>query len=831
MIEYSNFTPEELNNFIAQDIQRRFEIKDSKLVTSGPLSILVNTMSNILFDAKQYYHFITRELNVATAQRFNSMLFHSTIYNYNIKLALPAHAEGYIAIPKPNINNNQEWRATIRRYTSIIIDNIPFRIKDDINIKYSLQNGTEAIYNGEGVLRGLETSISIDAQNQEYILVKITSDMVEQVSRVVQKFIVPKYNEGENVSYDISFSNNDKLYSLKLFVNDYDNPELDLYQLEYVPIDNILVHFPQLEMYEPRLFKFTSQSHEKVMFVNYYDDYQGFSLTLGNGVYGKKLNFNDEVIVVAEVSKGDAGNITESQGRLEKIDVAIIDTLTNNTISTYQANYDFLMTSPARGGQNADDIETIRFNILKNFTERKSLITPLDYQKYFGDKYKLATAVSKQLDIGNNRVIVYKEFRNPYDGSIIDSYTQHIPFIWYMNEIVNDRYIMQPESGEYFSPFVYIYLDQYFSAYYLKRDIEVPLSRLRIVSENQLVPQLRIVWDPSIQKFKMVGAELSKTTSSGTQYFEYLINCNYGGDYYLTHSNNYEMEFYGQNLVNGRFATEPVIFNVVKIRDPQTGQFIHEYSVIGGVEVMSHVQDHYIFFDKDQKQEDELNNIVQSDDHYKYILYCPYIHKSTFESLESERKDFVGYFLDFFKIRQALDEKIIPYNIHVNQTFPDTINVNLNLINDRDRYVIENENIDDMTGLPQLRANYGIDIEIRYNANELNISGLSISDLEVAIKLIVTDYLFKNEGIDVKIYRTDLIKEIENAFPKIINDVTINSPKTLVVQSFDKYLSSINAPASPIEYTIKDILYLHPTYFHFGYNSMILKFVEEKQQN
>lgn len=654
MIEYNNFTPEELNNFIAQDIQRRFEIKDSKLVTSGPLSILVNTMSNVLFDAKQYYHFITRELNVATAQRFNSMLFHSTIYNYEVQLALPAEAEGYIAIPKPNINSNQEWRATIRRFSTIEIDKVPFRVKDDINIKYSEANGAEATYNGEGILRGLETKTSVDSQNQEYILIRISDDILEQVQRNIQKFIVPKYDEGENVSFDIPFQDSEKLYKLKIYVNDYDNPELDLYTLQHIPIDNILTQFPQLEEYHPKLFKFTSSPHEKVVFINYHDNYQGFTVTLGNGIYGKKLNFNDELIVISEVSKGAAGNIPESRGRLEKIDVSIIDITSNNTISTYQTKFDFIMTSPARGGKDADDIESIRFNILKNFTERKSLITPLDYQKYFGDKDKLATAISKQLDIGNNRVIVYKEFRNPYDSSIIDTYTEHLRFADYEEDIVNNGYLLRPIIGEYVSPFVYINQNQYFPAYYLQTETLIPLSRIRVVSENQLVPSLKLIWDDADRKFKFVATELSKIVNNTPYYYNYRIVCNYGGVYYLTHANNYEAEVIGSSLINNRFIVDPVIFDTIQIIDPNTGQIIHEYSVTNQIRPMIFIQNHYVYHDREQQQEDQSNNINLDDIYYKYILYCPFIHKQTFDNLASERSDFQEYFLGFFKIKEAL---------------------------------------------------------------------------------------------------------------------------------------------------------------------------------
>ncbi len=777
-------TPEEYLSQINYDLQTNLGIKDTKLLTSGALSVLANMLSNIAFDAQKYYEYVTKEFNVATAQNFKSMLFHASVYSYDFNLALPSKVTSYLMIPKVTVNSNRKLKYTVPSFSYFEINNAAFRIEGEINVEITENAITATLTDGIGTYQ-LDIIDSVDDNNTPTYFIIIPDDKVRQVERIVDKFVVPAYDIGDNVSYNIPIPEGHQLYLMKTYVNTNSNPPIDTTGIEHLPIDAITNIYPQLEEFDLKYFKFNTTSTEKVIFANL-TDYQNITFTLGNGLYGYKLSTNDEVITIVEFSLGAAGNVPSGLAQIENINYYEIDTNTNDTIVFNTVNLNVKTETPASGGQDASSIDDIRFGILKKITERNSLITQLDFEKYFANPVtkKFATVISRQIDTSSPIVSVYNILRNPYTYEIVESTTLNIDTSSCFsanNWCINPEYVYN--GVQLISPLTYIDYNGKVTSYYKYDNLRIPLTILRINSNPEINIELYIKWDATNEAFYF------ESNAFGAGY-TLIIESNVG-NYELSSANSYRADISSSELIYNKFFDKDLIINSVNLRNDSTNYNIHEYNVVNSVVVMKKIQNHkkYTFQDGTEK-----------------LLFLPFIKKEYHDNFANDIK-YESSFVDYFIISEKDLKNKIAFNISINQALMNTIDV--------DNIVADGVQINDNN---DLLARYPVSIEIKYDSNALSSSGLTLIDLKTDISLAVLGYLNDNEGDGIEIYTTSIIKLIKEMYPDIINEVTVESPKTLVVEKWDSIIENGN-------YNVDDQLTSVPTYFHFDVNNMDIKFI------
>jgi len=796
---YDNLTPRELIEFENQKIQQDLKIQDSKLITTGPISIFSNTMANILFDAKLYYQYITKEMNVATAEDSSSMMFHATVYNYVPKMALAANAMGYLVIPQPTINDDQQWSLTLKKFSNIILNDQYFRINGQIDLYYDNVNGMTGVFADSRSQRPLKISTYTDSGIMYYMIL-IEDEILEQLERQLKKFIIPNYSIGENITFSVDIETGQKINTLKFYLNSFTNPTFDIEQLETIAIDLITTTYDLTE-FKAQLFKLNASSFDDVVYVKYNDNYNGFTFTIGNGIYGRKLELNDEIIVLMETTSGQAGNVKAAESEFRDIDTTIVNVSTGATDAFYSSNIKFIMNSSAHGGTDEDSVEAMRFNILKKITERESLLTPLDFMKFFGESNSLAIAIAKQIQTNSINTIIYKEFRDYYRKFVVSTYTDHVVD----DTIVSDKYTINytntygPDNKEFISPFIYINRNNRIFSYYLIDSLDINLSLIKQVSAFQLAPKLEIKWDETNEIFYFQGSELSTTDGGGTvTYYSYNIISSIG-TYVLNQSNSYRQDIDTTYLYLNKFLLDEFAIDSVNITEDSTSATVHWYNVSYKINSMIRVQEHKLYrYDVDNDGDDE-----------DIVLYCPFIEKEYYDSVIKTEEYQRDYFIEFFRVKTAYDNMLVPYNISINQVFPDTEEVNPILLD----YLIDNEN-------SIVQASYPIVYSIIYDSMQMSKNGLTLSDIDTAIRLYIIDYMSSSEGININFRRTEIIKGIKNLYPDIVLEVTDVSPKTLVIEDFDKILDKYE-PASAWE-----ALNLHPTYFNFDYDNMDLQYIK-----
>ena len=816
----------------SSDLQNYLGIKDTKLLTTGPLSVLANLLSNISFDAQKYYEYITKEFNVATAQYYKSMLFHASVYSYNLKLALPATVSPVIEIPVANVSENQLVKYTIPLNSVFILNKTQFRINGEVDIIITPESTSAVLTQGSIKYNLSMTSVMINGNSVYHI--RIPSEMVEQVDKIIEKFVVPEYKYGESVTFNMQIPKDNQLYKLKAFLNSYNKRPVSESKLEPIMIDHILEKFNGLIGMDIKYFKFNSGSTDNVIFQTAVSP-QNVSFTLGNGIYGRKLHVNDEVIVVAEYTKGSSGNVSPGEAQLNDVQYYKINSKTNETLVFNSTILKVITLQPATGGKNEDDIEDIRFGILKKITERESLVTQLDFQKYFADPvtHQLACVVSRQLNTVSPFVTVYNVLKNPYDYSIEKTVTLNKPskdcFTDTQSWIVNPT--MTYNNSTVISPFIYIhYNDQVWS--FMKYDqVDIPLSVVKIQAEPAVTPKLSVVWDSTDQYFyfqaDITGIKLPDTKDD----YIVTVETKMLGTYKLNKDNNFRAKITSSATTTTNVATDNNVTTNVMIlkrffkndlviskvylgkKEPNTismGFIEHIYSVSDSITIMKKIQRHpeYIFTDVDPN--------------VKKVLFMPFINQDYFNKMKTDVK-YLKNITDFFIISNPELNLKKAFNISLNQSFMNTIKVD----NTTALGVMRNDNIVTTTKVVNgktvtnstvvLDAEYKINIKILINMSKMEASGLTLFDLRNDIQLAVLDFFNKVQGNSVKYYDTALVKMIKNIYPDIILEVKPQSPKSLVVQEWSEILEENNLTANGVLATC-------PTYFYFDINNLEIDF-------
>ena len=782
-------TPQQYLDSVKSDLQTHLGIKDTKLLNSGPLSALANLIANIGFDAKKYYEYIIKEFNVATASQLKSMLFHASVYSYDFNLALPSKADAYIKIPQTTIAADRKIKYTIPSFTNFVLNGAVFRIEGEIDIEITSDSLTATLLRDNQILN-LVFTVNTDSSGNPYYYILVPSEYVIQVERVVDKFVAPKYNVGDNITYEISLPNDNQLYRMQVLVNPASNPPLNSSSLQNIPFDNIKNYYPNLVPYQLKYFKFNVDNLEKVVFASM-NDFSNISFTLGNGIFGSKLNVNDEIFLIAEYCKGQGGNIPAGQSRISNIDYYEFNTVDNTTITSSSVNLYVQTITPATGGLNASNINEIRLGILKKITERNSLITQLDFEKYFSDPVtgKLATVISRQIDTMSPLVTVYSVIRDPYDYHIINTTTMNMTsdscFDSTKNYCINPTVTID-STYNMISPFIFIKQDK-ISSYFKKDNNPVSMNIVSIFSNPEITPMLNINWHSDDEYFYF---EASGVNSS------YYIEINTSvGTYKLDSSNNYTAKITSPNMILGRFFNDALIIDSVKIKNVNNDAAIHIYSVNEPLNIVTRIQDHAVYdFDSTGNK----------------ILFVPFIDIDFYNNMLNDSK-YETCFYDFFKIAGPDIVSKLAFNIRLNQVFANTVSVDS--INSDS--VVLNDN-------STLEALYNISLNIIYSQRRLSELNLTLFNLKTDIQLAVLDYFDKHQGNKISHYQTELIKVIKNLYPDAIQEVIVNSPKSLVTKGWVK---TINEGS----YTADRLLNSSPTYFYFDLNNIDLKFTVSDQ--
>lgn len=294
------------------------KVNNPALLKTGALGTLVNIFSNIKYDTAIYYNKLLREMNPATATDFNSLLFHSSILNYNISFGSPADMQISFLIPEFQLRQSEQVTYEINRNT-VFADNkgYDYTLEEDIKIFVNNSVLTAKRYS-DTETHDLEVTKVPNPTNTNLSMYMVEYIGLKQYKRDFQIFNIPAYAIGETYSFSLDIPSIQNIYEINAWIKreahlKTELLEDDLFLVNTVNIKNIL----DLTEMKIKYNKFNASQFDDNLYLKMTENQLVF--TVGDGINGVKLNAGDQIIIETKLTKGAAGNINSTEINLENI--------------------------------------------------------------------------------------------------------------------------------------------------------------------------------------------------------------------------------------------------------------------------------------------------------------------------------------------------------------------------------------------------------------------------------------------------------------------------------------------------------------------------------
>ena len=811
-------------------IRKNLNISNPALLKSGSLGIITDFLANIKYDTIQYYNKVFRELNIGLAQDFGSLLFHSSIYNTDIQLATPATFNINIVIPEIDISNIKYQKFRIHKN---------FEFKDSSGNDYLIPDEIEIIISKTKIQAFKYTSIdkkeltitrAPDPVNQGKFIYLVNYDNCLQVTRLFRKVIVPYYEIGNT----FNISENIKDYRGLVEINAWWNntgESANIEKLKLTDSDFISSIF-NYEKFNIKYYQFGSSKYDLDLFLKIYKN--NLLFTSGNGIHGKYLPQNTEVILEIKTTLGEYGNLPNMSFVLENIDTEII--LDNESSRLFQSNLDGVSMIGGTGGKNVADIEELRQNIFDKISFRNSLISTNDFETFFKYNGFRPFVDSKFLD-AKSYIFIFNALIDKNTNNVIDTISKNI------DELIIAQKPLFPEinyNGKtMISPFYYKFLStNETEAYIINPRIPIPLTQndYEKVSSKKEVNEI----------VNHIGLELRYDFNRRKSYFTLAFGSDPDKTYKIT-TNNFSFQLdYANNFtweVNTLFTDqycivkEPMENFKVKVID-RNSQTLATYSSFGTYYQLIYKQTMYKDYEPATEAELDSASQINTDDiadayldnelrhllieadtilaptskaEVANIIRMPFIDKDYF--MNSNWDEMYQMLDSFFNISSA--REYLPFNVRVVQAFYNTMHI-------EDLYTkyIFKENNNLLVNNPELKieAEVTIDKELFIISNAFK----NIQDLILSLKIDFLAFFKQKIGFSVKYFESELetyIYEkynINNSNLNYLKNIEIISPKMFIVNDSD----TIYYKMKNDDMELRQIIDFCPPFFHYDLNNI-----------
>jgi len=328
---------------IADQVKNYLELENVDLTKSSFLSFMIDILSTLTSNLLFYQMSTYREFFLTKAQLPDSILNLSAFLGYNTREATPATAVVLITIPfgfeEPHVqfvlpsgfkfraSNEVEFITTYKTTVTVTNNATVVVTVVDGSKKYTLfVNKTVDSFSFTlpvTQIKNVEQEFQIDSDIQQYQFVNLNVPLIGEVAR-----IQVKVREPGSASY------------------------------------TLWEEFQSLFLMSPTDRGYVSRRTDN-----------GRRLSFGNGLFGYQPVPGSSVLVNAQITEGDKGNVIA--GSIKDGDKIYI---TTNSGATQLVNYTVINASPAFGGVNEESLESVRKNSIMSITSLNRLVTENDYK-------------------------------------------------------------------------------------------------------------------------------------------------------------------------------------------------------------------------------------------------------------------------------------------------------------------------------------------------------------------------------------------------------------------------------------------------------------------
>ena len=773
-------------------VRENLKVKNPALLKTGVLGTLINIMSHIKYDSAMYYQRLLRELNPATAEDFNSILFHSAILDYKIEYAKPATCLVNIVIPESIVKTTQTVTYNLDRDTQLIDENgYWYTLEEDIKI-YATHNTVSAERLGLGSSSGLEINKIPNPLKTTENIYLIEYPGLKQYKREFQILSVPDYEIGTDINHTINIDSYKNIYEINVYLQGSKNYLTISEEMLKIRNSDEIISTYKLSKLNVKYNKFNATQFDTDIYLSVKDNQLVF--TYGNGINGQKLQADQKLIFEIKTTMGSVGNINSVNIIAPNVLVVSVDD--GGYTQSYKSNLKILSSTGGQNGQSIASIYDIRNTMIRKANTRKTIVTLNDFQSEFTLNGFMPFVDIKYFNSKNN-VFIYNIIKDS-SQKIVKTTTMHMKETNFSTNLFFPEY--NYKGLTLISPFYYKQKFNYYIAYMVRPLIEITLISNSNVSNitvlnNNITLQVLYDYFERKTKIRVINNNALNTYIIKSNQFEITLNKN----------NNFEQ------VVNQRFLDKYCLFeNEVKDITVDilnlNNLFVMQYYSNDIVYQLVEKQKHFMYTELNRLNPSISNN---------YVLNIPAIDNYYFKSTSG--RNIYTQLDEFFN---AIDKQSqMSYNMDVHQSFFNTID----LPDEYRSYVVKLNSNGDL-----LDANNSVILNVIIDKAAYNLSDISsVEELEFKIKALTYGLLLTKEGFGVDYYETELEKIIYDNI-NIFKNIEVLSPKAFTIYDSREIYTNLEADLGrPITLngvkktvTILDLVKFIPTYFHYDYDNI-----------
>jgi len=794
-------------------VQDELNITNPVLLKSGVLGVITNYLANIKYDMANYYSTLFREMNPSLARDFNSMLFHSSIYDTQLNFAKPAKFNISIIVPEIVITNVKNMIYNIpKNFEFVDENNINFMIMDKIEIIQSTNQVTAFKYTDTSKIQLLVT-LAPDPTKPGKNIYLIHYDNVLQMKRTYKKIIVPSYNIGETFKFNMNVDNYKNIKEIRSWYNHATKEKIPMDLLEKYEPNEVSTAFG-IDEFTNKFFKFKSNRLSLDLFLTIFEN--SVSFETGDGRVGKYLNTNDEIILCIDETLGIEGNFNNLSFILTDVETKIENKNGLFELTKYSLNG--VSIDGGSDGKNIQNIDEIKQDIFNKISYRKSLTSVNDFEIFFKENGIRPFIDNKFLN-GQNFVYIYNTLETKIQNNsvVLDTYSQNIeesiistnPFYPRIN--INGK--------EMISPFYYKYLSSNETEMYIVN----PKIYINLVPDlantinSEIVFSLNYDFNTNKSYFILdQGAVSDKSYHFQTDNFTFTLD----------YANNFTWEV--NTLFTDDFCIikEPIQEIKLEVQDSNNTVLDKFYCTEEVYQLISkqiafkyyqHNSENYIPEIVDLSDislgylDNELRNILvkaneilhpYSNEETSILLKLPFI-ETAFNDLEFQTQ--YNILNDFFKVQDTKD--LVNFNTRIFQCFYNTLFLD-------PKYNIpvykKNNNID-------LSLNKKITLNIYVDKNYFDISTTfkTLSELNLSLEIDIINFFKEKRGFQMRYFESELENIIYSKYNldsdyAYIKNVEVLEPSVFIINDSDTIYYNIKE-----QMTFEDLLDFCPPFFQF----------------
>lgn len=704
----------------------------------GMVGLLLHILGFTQMDIKQYFDTLFREAFVATADKYENLVMHGSVFGYIPGLATPANVVGYFEV---NLNALPIAQNNVTR--QIIIENLKVTV-DEMDYTLTSQyliSGSNCQITDSG---GKVTNVPFNTASPKLPIIDLVQYTEEEFS-----YTVPFYIFGSNYSKVITLNFTEGyICDIQIFVKDSESDE-------YIE-------------YETRLVNYFTTSEEEVVFIKHLTNNK-IQIDLGSGISGKYIP-NSSIRVKVKVTNGEFGNISKQTAIPSAGIFRVYDNSTENSNSfsvpigrAINTQIDY-----ADGGTNSLNSEELRDAILSFIRSRNSMMSENDFYELLEDYIPDFILLFKKTHVVENVIYCFAPFRNKYQLPIR---SQSISVKHQNFNPGGECYVYKPlftiNGEEYISPFLYAidYLMRYYKGYIVHESVS---NNFTNIINEQKDPETGIIPADSLSTLPLTMYTVYNPTLDNTRFLvqsyenidDYVFYIDIPVlevyDVCMTSVTQTLQEYYYYNNSEGSGLIFEEIDISVKVYKDSKHIFtynLNNFKMIDDISDLLTLKTFDGFVDYDdtgmeQPNEDGSLSMGLAFDDDAYVLNIPIMRYNEF----NQNEDFyIQKFVNTFSVLSINNNRMISDDVQIR--FLNTDDVDADIVK-----AVTKQNYDMRLQLP-LR----LSVDIVANKKKIKDLNINTVDVEKEIKFTLADTLFNNyTGTHISFYRTQIVDIIHN---------------------------------------------------------------------